>query len=450
MPYVKKIISELKKASPAQVEFHQAATEVLTSLRPLLKRENKYEKHKILERLVEPERQIMFRVAWLDDNGEVQVAKGYRIQFNSAIGPYKGGLRLHPSVTTGTINFLGFEQTFKNALTGLAIGGAKGGARFDPKGKSDNEIMRFCQAFMTELFRHVGPTIDVPAGDIGVGSREIGYLYGQYKRLTTRHDGMITGKGLVYGGSLARTEATGYGAVYFAEEMMREKGDSLAGKICTISGAGNAATYTIAKLQQIGAKPVTVSDSKGMIHHKEGIDLAILKQVKEVERASLQRYRELCPEAVYVPVSDYPKGKNLVWSVPCDAAFPCATQNELNGADAAELLKNGCKCVCEVANMPSTLDALSLFLEAKIAYGPSKAANAGGVSTSQLEMSQNASMQQWTFEEVDRKLQIIMSGIFKSASETAKEFGEPGNLVVGANIAGFRKVADAMLALGVY
>ncbi len=450
MPYVQKIIDDLKKFNPAQVEFHQAATEVLVSLRPLLEKNPVYQKNKILERLTEPERQILFRVSWQDDAGDVQVTQGCRIQFNSAIGPYKGGLRLHPSVTTGIIKFLGFEQIFKNSLTGLAIGGAKGGARFDPKGKSDGEIMRFCQAFMTELFRHVGPTIDVPAGDIGVGGREIGYLYGQYKRLSASHDGVLTGKGLNYGGSLARTEATGYGSVYFAEEMMKERGESLEGKSCTVSGAGNVAIYTVEKLLQIGAKPITVSDSKGMIHHAKGIDLAALQQVKEVERASLSRYKELCPDAVYVPLSEYPKDGNAVWRVPCQAAFPSATQNELNAADAEALLKNGCTCVCEGANMPSTLEAVDLFLKAKIAFGPAKAANAGGVSTSQLEMSQNASMQQWTFEEVDAKLRGIMQGIFKNASETAREFGAPGNLVMGANIAGFRKVADTMLALGVY
>ena len=450
MPYVDKVINELKESSPGQPEFHQAATEVLLSLRPLLQKEPKYEKHKILERIIEPERQITFRVAWIDDQGEVQVNTGYRIQYNSAIGPYKGGIRFHPSVHTGIIRFLGFEQTFKNALTGLAIGGAKGGARFEPKGKSDNEIMRFCQAFMTELVRHVGPTIDVPAGDIGVGGREIGYFYGQYKRLTSSHDGVLTGKGVNYGGSLARTEATGYGLVYFAEEMMKARGNSLAGKVCAVSGSGNVATHTVAKLQQIGAKPVTLSDSRGMIHHAAGIDLAALRQVKEVERASLERYKELCPDAKYIPVSEYPKGRNMVWSVPCQAAFPSATQNELNADDARELLKNGCVCVSEGANMPSTLEAVDLFLEAGIAFGPAKAANAGGVSTSQLEMAQNASMQQWTFEEVDKKLQAIMTGIFRNASETAKDFGAPGNLVMGANIAGFRKVADAMIALGVY
>jgi glutamate dehydrogenase (NADP+) len=450
MSYVDKIISELKESSPAQVEFHQAATEVLNSLRPLLQKEPKYQKHGILERIVEPERQIIFRVAWIDDKGEVQVNRGYRVQYNSAIGPYKGGIRFHPSVTTGTIKFLGFEQIFKNALTGLAIGGGKGGAKFDPKGRSDNEIMRFCQAYMTELCRHVGPTIDVPAGDIGVGAREIGYFYGQYKRLTTSHDGVFTGKGLNYGGSLARKEATGYGAVYFAEEMMKARGNSLAGKTCVVSGSGNVAIYTVDKLQQIGARPVAVSDSRGTIHHAEGIDLAALKQVKEVERASLTRYKELCPDAKYIPVSEYPKDRNAVWSIPCQAAFPCATQNELNAADAGELLKNGCLCVSEGANMPCTLEAVDLFLEAGIAFGPAKAANAGGVSTSQLEMAQNASMQQWTFEEVDRKLQGIMTGIFRSANDTAKDFGQPGNLVMGANIAGFRKVADTMISLGLY
>ena len=450
MPYIQRIIDDLHKTSPAQPEFYQAAVEVLTTLRPILESEPKYLKHKVLERLVEPERQVFFRVAWVDDKGEVQVNKGMRIQFNSAIGPYKGGIRLHPSVNAGIIKFLGFEQTFKNSLTGLAIGGAKGGANFDPKGKSDGEIMRFCQAFMTELFRHIGDTIDVPAGDIGVGAREIGYMYGQYKRLTTSHEGVLTGKGLTYGGSLARTEATGYGSVYFAQNMLESRGDSLAGKVCAVSGAGNVAIYTVDKLHQIGAKPVTVSDSRGMIHHAAGIDLAALKQVKEVERAPLTRYVELCPDAKYIPVSEYPKGRNGVWTIPCQAAFPSATQNELNEADAKELVKNGCVCVSEGANMPSTLEAIEVFLAAKIAYGPAKAANAGGVATSQLEMAQNASMQQWTFDQVDAKLKGIMHGIFTAANETAKDFKQPGNLVLGANIAGFRKVADTMISLGVY
>lgn len=450
MPYIQKIIDDLKKTSPAQPEFYQAATEVLNSLRPLLEKDPKYLKNNILERIVEPERQIFFRVAWVDDKGQVQVNKGYRIQFNSAIGPYKGGLRFHPSVNGGIIKFLGFEQIFKNALTGLAIGGAKGGSNFDPKGKSDNEVMRFCQAFMTELFRHVGPTIDVPAGDIGVGAREVGFMYGQYKRLTASHDGVFTGKGLNWGGSLARTEATGYGSTYFAQNMMLARGDSLEGKTCVVSGSGNVAIYTVDKLLQIGAKPVTVSDSGGTIHHEKGIDLAALKQVKEVERARLTRYKELCPDARYIPASDYPANRNAVWSIPCQAAFPSATQNELTEEDAKELVKNGCVCVSEGANMPSTLDAIEVFLNAKIAYGPAKAANAGGVGTSQLEMAQNASMQKWSFEEVDAKLKGIMKHIFDATNETAKEFGKPGNFVLGSNIAGFRKVADTMLNLGVF
>lgn len=450
MPYVQKVIADLKKTSPAQPEFYQAVTEVLNSLRPLLEKDPKYLKGNVIGRIVEPERQIMFRVAWVDDKGEVQVNKGYRIQFNSAIGPYKGGLRFHPSVYAGIIKFLGFEQTFKNALTGLALGGAKGGSNFNPKGKSNNEIMRFCQAFMTAMCRHVGPTIDVPAGDIGVGGREVGYLYGQYKRLTSSHDGVLTGKGLNWGGSLARTEATGYGAVYFAESMLQNRGDSLAGKTCTVSGSGNVAIYTVDKLYQVGAKAVTVSDSSGMIYHPAGINLEVLKQVKEVERTRLTRYAELCPDAKYIPVKEYPKGRNGVWTIPCQVAFPSATQNELNAEDAKDLLKNGCVCVCETANMPSTLEAIYIFLNAKIAFAPSKAANAGGVATSQLEMAQNASMQQWTFDEVDNKLKGIMSHIFDISYATAKEFGEPHNLVMGSNIAGFRKVADSMLDLGVY
>lgn len=449
MAYVQCILDGVQQTSPAQPEFYQAAGEVLETLRPILERDPKYLKNKILERIVEPERQVLFRVAWVDDKGEIQVNKGYRIQFNSAIGPYKGGLRFHPSVTAGTIKFLGFEQVFKNSLTGLAIGGAKGGANFDPKGKSDGEIMRFCQAFMTELFRHIGPTIDVPAGDIGVGAREIGYLYGQYKRLTRCYEGVLTGKGLTYGGSLARKEATGYGSVYFAENMLAARGESLEGKTCAISGAGNVAIYTVEKLYEVGAKPVSVSDSCGTIHHEVGINLAVLQKVKEEERAPLSRYKELCPDAKYIPVAEYPKGRHVVWSIPCQAAFPSATQNELNKADAAELLKNGCICISEGANMPCTRNAMEAFLNAGIAFGPAKAANAGGVATSQLEMAQNASMQQWTFEEVDAKLKTIMKNIFINTHETAKEFGQPGNLVMGANIAGFRKVADAMLAQGV-
>ena len=391
----------------------------------------------------------MFRVAWVDDRGQVQVNKGYRVQFNSALGPYKGGIRFHPSVNAGIIKFLGFEQIFKNALTGLAIGGGKGGSNFDPKGKSEQEIMRFCQAFMNELYRHVGATVDVPAGDIGVGAREIGYMYGQYKKLTGSYEGVLTGKGLKWGGSLGRKEATGYGTVYFADNMLRDIGESLEGKQCAVSGAGNVAIYTVEKLYHFGAKPITVSDSSGFVHDPAGIDLALLKQVKEVERTSLAEYAKRRGGVRFVPVSDYPAGRNLVWSVPCDAAFPSATQNELNGEDAKELLKNGCTLVAEGANMPSTQEAVEAFLAANILYGPGKAANAGGVATSQLEMAQNASMQQWTFEEVDSKLQRIMAGIYQSASETAREFGAERNLVLGANIAGFRKVADAMIEQGV-
>lgn len=448
MPYVQETLAALKRTSPGQNEFYQAVEEILLSLRPLLDRDPRYRKYNIIERIVEPERQIMFRVTWVDDQGRIQVNKGYRIQFSSTLGPYKGGIRFHPSVNAGIIKFLGFEQIFKNALTGLPLGGAKGGANFDPKGKSENEIMRFCQSFMTELYRHIGPTIDVPAGDIGVGAREIGYMYGQYKRLTGSYDGVLTGKGLKWGGSLVRKEATGYGSVYLAENMLNARGESLEGRICAVSGAGNVAIYTMEKLYQLGARPVTASDSRGMIYHKSGINLETLKHIKEVERTSLEAYVKEHPDAIYTPVEKYPEGRNPVWSVPCDAAFPSATQNELNGEDAAELVKNGCKLVCEGANMPSTPEAIDVFLNAKIAFGPGKAANAGGVATSQLEMSQNASMQQWTFEEVDQKLRRIMANIYTSISETAAEFGEPGNFVLGANIAGFRKVADAMIEQG--
>ena len=447
--YCKRVYEQILARDPDQKEFHQAVYEVLEGLEPMVERRPELEKNGILERFVEPERVVTFRVPWTDDAGQVHVNRGYRVQFNSAIGPYKGGLRLHPSVNLGILKFLGFEQVFKNSLTGLAIGGGKGGADFDPKGKSEMEVMRFCQAFMNELYRHIGATIDVPAGDIGVGGREVGFLFGQYKRLTKSYEGVLTGKNLLFGGSLARTEATGYGAVYFAQSMLEDRKESLQGKTCVVSGAGNVATYCCEKLQQVGAKPVTVSDSRGMIHDPDGIRLDVLKQVKEVERASLSRYAELVPSAKYTPVGDYPQGRNAVWSVPCFAAFPCATQNELNLADAEVLLANGCKCVAEGANMPSTLDAVHAFLKAGIAYGPAKAANAGGVATSQLEMAQNASMQSWDFETVDGKLKQIMTNIYKNAAATAAEFGQPGNLVMGANIAGFRKVADAMLAQGI-
>ena len=449
MSYAQRVIEGLKQKYASEPVFLQAVEEVLMTLQPLLDKDAKYEKYKILERITEPERIISFRVEWVDDKGEIQVNRGYRVQYNSAIGPYKGGLRFHPSVNLGILKFLGFEQIFKNSLTGLAIGGGKGGSDFDPKGKSETEVMRFCQAFMTELHRHIGATIDVPAGDIGVVGREVGYMFGQFKRLTRSYEGVLTGKNLLFGGSLARTEATGYGAVYFAQNMLEDRGESLEGKVCAVSGAGNVATYCCEKLLQLGAKPVTVSDSRGMIYDPEGIKVDVLKQVKEVERASLTRYAELVPTAKHTPVAEYPEGRNAVWSVPCFAAFPCATQNELNLADAKALLANGCKCVAEGANMPSTLEAVHAFLEAGIAYGPAKAANAGGVATSQLEMQQNAGMQSWTFETVDGKLKDIMGNIYKNAAETAKEFGQPGNLVLGANIAGFRKVADAMIAQGV-
>lgn len=449
MSYIHATLEHLQRAFPAQKEFHQAVHEVLESLSPLLKSEPKYEKYNILQRIVIPERQIGFRVTWMDDAGKIHVNQGYRIQYSSTLGPYKGGIRLHPSVNEGIIKFLGFEQIFKNALTGLAMGGAKGGSDFDPKGKSEAEVMRFCQAFMNELFRHIGPLTDVPAGDIGTGAREIGYFFGQYKRLINRYEGVLTGKSLLWGGSLARKEATGFGSVYFAEEMLKERGESLEGKTCLVSGSGNVAIYTVQKLLELGAKPVSVSDSRGMIYDKEGIDLELLKEIKENRRESLVEYAKERKGALYTPASGYPSDSNPLWAIPCFAAFPSATQNELNAKDAENLLKNGCLCVSEGANMPSTPEAVEKFLAAKISYGPGKAANAGGVATSGLEMSQNASMSAWSFEEVDVKLHRIMKGIYRTAKETAKEFGEPHNLVLGANIAGFRKVADAMIEQGV-
>jgi glutamate dehydrogenase (NADP+) len=447
--YIHDTIVKLQKTSPAQAEFYQAVEEVLDSLQPILETSEKYKKHAIIERIVEPERQIMFRVPWVDDQGNIQVNKGYRIEFNSALGPYKGGLRFHPSVNASIIKFLGFEQIFKNALTGLPIGGGKGGANFDPKGKSDGEIMRFCQSFINELYRHIGPTTDVPAGDIGVGAREIGYMFGQYKRLTGNYDGVFTGKSLLWGGSLVRKEATGYGCVYFAQYMLEAKGDSLAGKRCLVSGAGNVAIYTIEKLYQLGAVPVTCSDSSGTIYHETGINLETLKELKEVRKVRLDEYVTAHPDAKFIPAAEYPADGHAVWRIPAQLAFPCATQNELTEADAQALVANGVIAVSEGANMPSTQDAVEVFLDARICYGPGKAANAGGVATSQLEMAQNASMQRWSFEEVDEKLKVIMKNIFLSASETAAEFGEPHNLVLGANIAGFRKVADAMIEQGV-
>lgn len=442
-------MAELERKHPGENEYLQAVREVLESIEEVYNQHPEFEKAKIVERLVEPDRIFTFRVTWVDDKGEVQTNLGYRVQFNSAIGPYKGGLRFHKAVNPSMLKFLGFEQTFKNALTTLPMGGAKGGSDFDPTGKSNAEIMRFCQAFMIQLHRYIGATIDVPAGDIGTGGREIGYMYGAYKRLTTRYEGVLTGKGLTYGGSLARTEATGYGTVYFTDAMLKDRGDSLKGKKCAVSGSGNVAIYCCEKLIQLGATPVTVSDSNGTIYDPNGIKVDVLKQVKEVERARLTRYAELVPTAQYTPVDKYPAGKHQVWTYNVDCAFPCATQNELNEEDAKTLLANGCKVVAEGANMPSTLGAIDQFLKAKIAYGPAKAANAGGVATSQLEMEQNAGMTAWTFEEVDQKLHTIMTNLYKNVADTAREFGVEGNLVLGANIAGFRKVADAMIAQGV-
>jgi glutamate dehydrogenase (NADP+) len=447
--YTNRVLQELKNKYPYQPEFLQAAEEILNTLSPVVEKDSRYEKYKILERMVEPERTISFRVEWVDDKGEVQVNKGYRVQFNSAIGPYKGGIRLHPTVNEGVLKFLGLEQILKNSLTGTPIGGAKGGSDFDPKGKSETEIMRFCQAFMVQLHRYIGATVDVPAGDIGTGGREIGYMYGAYKRLTTKYEGVLTGKGLTFGGSLARTEATGYGVVYFTDAMLKDKGDSLKGKKCAVSGSGNVAIYCCEKLYEMGAIPVTVSDSNGTIYDENGIDVKILKQVKEVERARLTRYKELVSTATYVPCEQYPQDQHQVWTYKVDCAFPCATQNEVTEKDAKTLLENGCKVVAEGANMPSTLGAIQAFLDAKIAYGPAKAANAGGVATSQLEMEQNAGMTAWTFEEVDNKLHTIMTNLYKNCADTAREFGVEGNLVLGANIAGFRKVAEAMIAQGV-
>lgn len=449
MQHIHDTIASLQRTSPAQKEFYQAVEEVLSSLTPVIESNRQYQEQAIIQRMVEPERQIIFRVPWVDDAGHVQVNKGYRIEFNSALGPYKGGLRFHPSVNASIIKFLGFEQIFKNALTGLPIGGGKGGSNFDPKGKSDGEIMRFCQSFMNEMYRHIGPVTDVPAGDIGVGAREIGYMFGQYKRLTGRYEGVLTGKSLLWGGSLGRKEATGYGAVYFAECILNDRQDTLEGKRCLVSGAGNVAIYAIEKLYHIGALPVTCSDSRGTLYHEKGIDLELLKQLKEVKRCSLEEYLSTYPEASYTPVDEYPGDGHAVWRYQAAAAFPCATQNELTLNDAQTLISNGCQLICEGANMPTTQEAANAIVESNIAYGPAKAANAGGVATSQLEMAQNASMQSWTFEKVDSHLKAIMENIFTSANEASKEFGQPGNLVFGANIAGFRKVADAMIEQGV-
>ena len=440
--YVEDFMARLIARNPGEPEFHQAATEVLNSLKPIIEKDEKYQNAGLLERLVEPERVIMFRVPWVDDNGKVHVNKGYRVQFSSAIGPYKGGLRFHPSVNLGVIKFLGFEQIFKNSLTGLPIGGGKGGSDFDPKGKSDNEIMRFCQSFMTELCKYIGADVDVPAGDIGVGGREIGYLYGQYKKITGKYEGVLTGKGLTYGGSLIRTQATGYGLVYIVDEMLKAAGKTLKDQRVAISGAGNVAIYAAEKATQLGAKVVTLSDSNGWIYDEEGVDLAAVKEIKEVKRGRIKEYLE------YRPNAEYHEGKG-VWSVKCDIALPCATQNELLEEDAKTLVANGCYAVGEGANMPSSLEAIDVFIENGILFAPAKAANAGGVATSALEMSQNSQRLSWTAEEVDAKLKSIMVNIYKEMSSAAKEYGFENNFVIGANIAGFKKVADAMLAQGI-
>ena len=439
MSYVDEVYERVVRENPSQPEFHQAVREVLDSLRPVIERhEDKYRKEALLERLTMPERQILFRVPWVDDKGQVQVNNGFRVQFSSAIGPYKGGLRLHPSVNLGIIKFLGFEQVFKNSLTGLPIGGGKGGSDFNPKGKSDREIMAFCQSFMNELYRHIGADVDVPAGDIGTGAREIGYLYGQYKRLTGRYEGVLTGKGLTYGGSLARTEATGYGLLYLTQAMLAAHGHDIAGKTVAVSGAGNVAIYAVEKAEQLGAKVVTVSDSTGWIYDPQGIDVALLKDVKEVRRARLTEYAAARESAVYH------EGRG-VFTVKCDVALPCATQNELHIEDAKALVENGCIAVAE----PTTLEATIYLQEHGVLFAPGKAANAGGVATSALEMSQNSMRLSWTFEEVDAKLKEIMIGIFNNIDSAAKEYGMQGNYVVGANIAGFLKVAGAMEAQGI-
>jgi glutamate dehydrogenase (NADP+) len=444
MGLIQEVLEIVRKRNPNEPEFLQAVTEVLESIEPAVQRHKKYRDGKILERIVEPERMIQFRVAWIDDKGQIQVNRGFRIQMNSALGPYKGGLRFHPTVNASILKFLAFEQVFKNSLTTLPMGGGKGGADFDPKGKSDNEVMRFCQSFMTELFRHVGPDTDIPAGDIGVGGREIGYLFGQYKRLANEFTGVLTGKSLTWGGSLMRPQATGYGAVYFAEEMLKTRGESLEDKVCTVSGSGNAAQYTVQKLNRVGSKVVTMSDSSGFIYDKKGINeekLGWIMHLKNVRRRRIREYAQYSG-ATYV------EGQRP-WSIPCDCAFPCATQNEITGEDAKKLLDNGCYLVSEAANMPSAPAAVDLFLAKKILFGPGKAANAGGVAVSGLEMAQNSMRLPWPRDEVDQRLRHIMATIHKNAWDTAAEYGHPGNLVIGANTAGFVKVADAMLDQGV-
>ena len=444
MSYATDVLQSVVKRNPGEKEFHQAVKEVLESLEPVLNRHPKYQQNKILERVTEPERTILFRVPWLDDQGEIQINKGYRVEFNSAIGPYKGGLRFHPTVNLGILKFLGFEQIFKNSLTTIMMGGGKGGSDFDPKGRSDNEVMRFCQSFMTELCKHIGPNTDVPAGDIGVGGREIGYMFGQYKRLRNEFSGVLTGKGLYWGGSLIRPEATGYGATYFAEEMLKTRNDSIKGKTCTVSGSGNVAQYTVEKVNQLGGKCVTLSDSNGTIFDPAGIDaekLAWVMELKNVRRGRISEYADKFKGSQY-------KAGARPWDVPCQCAFPSATQNEVSLADAKTLLGNGCFVVSEGANMPSEPEAIDLYLEKKILYGPGKAANAGGVATSGLEMAQNSQFMNWTREEVDAKLHQIMITIHANVNKTAAEYGCAGNYVVGANIAGFVKVADSMIDQG--
>ena len=442
MTYTEKVLADLKAKNPDQPEFIQAATEVLDALAPVVNNDPKYQKTSLLERLVEPERQIMFRIPWVDDHGQVHVNRGYRVQFNSAIGPYKGGLRLHPSVNLSIIKFLGFEQTFKNSLTGLPIGGAKGGSDFDPKGKSDMEVMRFCQAFMNELYKYVGADEDVPAGDIGTGAREVGYLYGQYKKLTNRSEGVLTGKGLSFGGSLARTEATGYGLVYITEEMLKDHGKDLKGARVAVSGSGNVAIYAMEKARQLGAKVICCSDSTGYVIDENGIDVEAVKQIKEVDRKRISVYAESHPTATYAEGS--------VWdAVTCDVALPCATQNEIHAAQAQRLVDTGCYAVCEGANMPTDAAATEVFLQNHILFLPGKASNAGGVATSALEMGQNSIRSSWTFDEVDAKLQGIMVNIYHNMKEACEKYNATDNFVVGANIAGFMKVADAMMAQGV-
>ncbi len=448
--YINSVVDGVVAKNPAEPEFHQAVREVIGSLLPVLERHPEYRSARLLERIVEPERVFMFRVPWQDDRGEVQVNRGFRIQMNSAIGPYKGGLRFHPSVNLGILKFLAFEQVFKNSLTTLPMGGGKGGSDFDPKGKSDNEVMRFAQSFMTELFRHIGPDTDVPAGDIGVGGREIGFLFGQYKRLRNEFTGVLTGKGLNWGGSLIRPEATGYGTVYFAAEMLKAKGKSLDGKTCLVSGSGNVSQYTIEKILDLGGKALTMSDSNGMIHDPDGIDrekLAFAMELKNVRRGRIKEYADKYPKAKFIAV-DSTMDSNPLWNVKADCAFPSATQNEINAKDAANLVKNGVSLVAEGANMPSTLDAIKIYLDAGILYGPAKAANAGGVATSGLEMSQNSMRLGWTREEVDQRLHNIMIAIHKNCYETAEKYGTPGNYLNGANIGGFLKVANSMMDQG--